>query len=95
MLSIYLLGEQSMKKIEFSQQEKEVMVQKVKMYFQEEMDLNIGGFDAEFLIDFFSSEMGAYYYNRGLYDAQTLLSDKLAEISDSLLQLEMPAKLRK
>ena len=84
-----------MKKIEFSQQEKEVMVQKVKMYFQEEMDLNIGGFDAEFLIDFFSSEMGAYYYNRGLYDAQTLLSDKLAEISDSLLQLEMPAKLRK
>lgn len=84
-----------MDKIEFSKEEKEMMVQKVKMYFREELDQDIGNFDAEFLIDFFAGEMGGFYYNRGLYDAETLISEKISEISDLLLQLEKPVSSRK
>lgn len=40
--------------IKLGEDEKAQMVQKVKMYFREELDQEIGGFDAEFLIDFFS-----------------------------------------
>jgi uncharacterized protein (DUF2164 family) len=77
-------------KIEFSKEEKEIMIQKVKMYFREELTQEIGNFDAEFLIDFFAEEIGGFFYNRGLYDAETLISEKVSEISDLLLQLEKP-----
>jgi uncharacterized protein (DUF2164 family) len=84
-----------MEKIEFSKDEKEMMIQKVKMYFREELNQDIGNFDAEFLIDFFAEEMGGFFYNRGLYDAETLISGKVSEISDLLLQLEKPVSIRK
>jgi uncharacterized protein (DUF2164 family) len=82
-------------KIEFSKKEKEIMIQKVKMYFREELTQEIGNFDAEFLIDFFAEEIGGFFYNRGLYDAETLISEKVLEISDLLLQLEKPVLIGK
>lgn len=84
-----------MGKIEFSKKEKEIMIQKVKMYFREELTQEIGNFDAEFLIDFFAEEIGGFFYNRGLYDAETLISEKVSEISDLLLQLEKPVLIGK
>jgi len=79
-----------MDKIEFTRQEKELMAQKVKAYFRDELNQDIGGFDAEFLVDFFAREMGGFFYNRGLYDAETLITEKVSEISDQLLELEKP-----
>ena len=84
-----------MSKIVFNVAEKEQIVQKVKMYFAEELDQSIGQFDAEFLIDFFAEEIGSYFYNRGLYDAQSLLSEKLEELSDNIYELEKPTTYRK
>lgn len=83
-----------MEKIEFSKEEKAVMTQKVKLYFREELNQDIGGFDAEFLIDFFAEEIGGFFYNRGLYDAETLITEKVSEISDLLLQLEKPVSFK-
>jgi uncharacterized protein (DUF2164 family) len=61
--------------VEFSKEEIEGIISKIQLYFQKELDQEIGQFDAEFLLDFFSKEVGAYYYNRGLYDAQTILEN--------------------
>lgn len=74
----------------FSREEKERMVAKVKAYFEGEMNQSLGGFEAEFLIDFFAEEMGAFFYNRGLYDAEALITARLTDISDQLLELERP-----
>ena len=82
-----------MDKVEFTRQEKELMAQKVKVYFRDELNQDIGGFDAEFLVDFFAREMGGFFYNRGLYDAETLITEKVSEISDQLLELEKPVSL--
>ncbi|MGB1091581.1 MAG: DUF2164 domain-containing protein [Oceanobacter sp.] len=79
-----------MSDIEFSRQEKDIMVEKIKLYFREELDQEIGGFQAEFLIDFFAKEFAGVFYNRALYDAQTLLASKFEEMSDALFQLEKP-----
>ena len=87
--------DETMEKIEFSPEEKSEIAGKVKMYFREELDQEIGAFDAEFLIDFFADEIGAYFYNRGLYDAQALLAQKVEELGDSLYELERPTDLRK
>lgn len=84
-----------MDKLEFTSEEKSQIVRKVKMYFEEELDQQIGGFEAEFLIDFFAEEIGAYFYNRGLYDAQALFSEKFEEIADSVYGLERPTEFTK
>jgi len=77
-------------KIEFSDIEKAAIVGKVKLYFREELDQDIAQFDAEFLLDFFSEEVGAYYYNRGLSDAKLILEQKLESITDAFYEIEKP-----
>lgn len=84
-----------MEKIRFTSEEKQQVVQKVKLYFREELDQDIGQFDAEFLIDFFAEEVGAYFYNRGLCDAQALFQKKVDELGDAVLELEQPTDFRK
>ena len=42
-----------------------------------------------------SRELGAYYYNRGLQDAQAALSAKLDDVQDAIYQLELPTDFRK
>jgi uncharacterized protein (DUF2164 family) len=76
--------------IEFTSEEKEILVQKVKGYFNAELDQDIGQFDAEFLIDFVSREIGPYFYNRGLYDAQALVEDKIETLTEAFYEIEKP-----
>lgn len=84
-----------MTEIKFTEEEKAVIVRKIQFYFTEELKQEIGRFDAEFLLDFFSGEVGSYFYNRGLYDAQAILSSKLDDLSEAIYQLERPTDFRK
>ena len=79
-----------MSEIKFSIEQKDIIVNKIKLYFNDELDQEIGQFDAEFLLDFFSETVGSYYYNQGLFDAQTVISSKLDEFSDALYEIEKP-----
>lgn len=81
--------------IRFSAEEKAVLVDKLKCYFSQELNQKIGQFDAEFLLDFIGEEMGAYFYNRGLQDAQTMLESRLDTITDGFYELEKPTQFRR
>lgn len=81
--------------IQFGNEEKALIVGKIQMYFSEELNQSIGRFDAEFLLDFFSTEVGAYFYNRGLYDAQAALAAKLDDLQDAILQMEQPTDFKR
>lgn len=83
-----------MSNIEFSQDEKQAIIQKIQLYFREELDSEIGGFDAQFLLDFFSEEIGGYFYNRGLYDAQTVLEQRIESLNEAIFELEKPTGVR-
>ena len=74
--------------IVFSRAQKDSLVQKLQRYMDAELEVELGQFDAEFLLDFISKEMGNVYYNQGLYDAQAVLSDKLDSIAEHILALE-------
>jgi uncharacterized protein (DUF2164 family) len=76
--------------ISFSKHEKELLIEKLQQYFSRELDQDLGQFDADFLLDFFTKELGALYYNRGLYDAQSLLAAKLDLIAEQIVELELP-----
>ncbi|MEG3790797.1 DUF2164 domain-containing protein [Lysobacter sp. CCNWLW3] len=84
-----------MSEITFSKEEKTLIVRKLQLYFSEELKQQIGQFDAEFLLDFLSKELGAYYYNRGLYDAQAVLNAKLEDVQDAIYQLEQRTDFRR
>ncbi len=76
--------------IDFSKEEKEAMVSKLRIYFSDELDQEIGQFDAEFLLDFFAEEIGKLFYNRGLYDAQAILESRMDNIVEAISELEKP-----
>jgi uncharacterized protein (DUF2164 family) len=81
-----------MSKIEFSKDEKQLIVRKIKLYFSKELDQEIGQFDAEFLLDFFSGEIGPRFYNRGTYDAWGVLKSRLKNIDEALYEIEKPTE---
>ena len=80
-----------MSEIKFSIAQKELLVHKLQQYFSNELDQELDQFDADFLLDFFTKEMGNHFYNQGIYDAQKSLAEKLDYISDAMYQLEKPA----
>ena len=77
-----------MANIEFTREQKTLLVSQIQKYFVKELDQEIGDFDAEFLLDFFSEKIGGYYYNQGLNDARALLDEKLDTITESFYELE-------
>ena len=79
-----------MKPVTFSREETRAMVAEIQNYFQEELDQEIGSIPAEMLMRFFGERMGAYFYNRGLYDAQALVGKRMEALTDEVLALEQP-----
>lgn len=77
-----------MKKIEFSKEETALIVRRIQVYFDSELDQEIGTLPAQMLLDFFTDEIGSYHYNRGLYDAQEVITRKVDDISDAIYGLE-------
>jgi uncharacterized protein (DUF2164 family) len=81
-----------MKPITFSREETGALVGEIQEYFRDELDQSIGALPAEMLMRFFSEKMGAYFYNRGLYDAQELIGKRMDSLRDDVFQLEQPTR---
>jgi len=85
----------NMPEIKFTEDEKAAIVRKIQDYFKRESQQDISRFDAEFLLEFFAKEIGPYFYNRGLYDSQAILSKRLDDLNEAISQLERPVESRK
>lgn len=82
--------------IKFNAQEKADLVGRLQHYCDAELDRELGSFEAQFLFDFISETMGPFYYNRGIYDAQAMLQEKLEHVGESIYELEMnPPKIKR
>ncbi len=79
-----------MSDIQLSQDQRNQIVDKLKRYFATELDQDIGQFDAEFLLDFFTKEVGIFFYNKGIQDANDLVYEKIDEIQQALYDIEQP-----
>ncbi len=81
-----------MSDIKFTQEEKETLIPKIKMYLNDELDFEVGNFNAEFLLDFFIEEVGPYFYNRGIKDSLDMLDTRMEEVKESIYVLEKVIK---
>ncbi len=81
-----------MKPIKFTKEETKAIVGEIQHYFRDELDQDIGSIPAEMLMTFFADKMGAYFYNRGLYDAQGLIRERIDTLTDEIFGLERPTE---
>jgi uncharacterized protein (DUF2164 family) len=82
----------SMKPIKFSKEETKAIVGEVQDYFRDELDQDIGPMPAELLVTFFAERLGGYFYNRGLYDAQGLIRQRMESLNDDIYGLEQKTR---
>ena len=79
-----------MSEITLDKHQRSDALDKLIKYFNDEMQQDIGQFEAEFLLDIISKEVGNFFYNQGLQDAGRLFENKLEDIQHHLYELEKP-----
>ncbi|TKI56573.1 DUF2164 domain-containing protein [Brevibacillus antibioticus] len=73
-----------------TREQMEYLVHQVQRYFKEERSETLGNLETEELIDFFSKELGLFYYNQGVQDSRKLLMERMSSLEDELYVLEKP-----
>jgi uncharacterized protein (DUF2164 family) len=76
------------KPIKFEKEERAAIVSRIQRYFVDELDSEIGAIPAELLLNFFTEQIGPFYYNQGLGDAQAVLGRLVDNINDEIYGLE-------
>ena len=79
-----------MSELKISQKEREILCSKIQDYCYEELDHELGQFDAGFLMDFFAEQLGPYFYNKGIQDVQSVLSKSFDGITEAIYEIEKP-----
>lgn len=77
-----------MKPIQFSREETADITAKLRAYFRDELETDLAALPAEMLLDFLGREIGPFFYNRGLYDAQAVVAKKTEDIVEAISGLE-------
>ncbi len=77
-----------MKPIQFSREETADITAKLRAYFREELEIDLAALPAEMLLDFLGREIGPFFYNRAVYDAQAVVAKKAEDIVETLAGLE-------
>ncbi|CNI82934.1 MULTISPECIES: DUF2164 domain-containing protein [Yersinia] len=78
--------------ITFTREQTQRMVHKIQRYMEQEHHFELEDFDAEFLLQFISRELGVHYYNQGVNDAIAQVEAKVLDITDAMLWLEKPVQ---
>jgi uncharacterized protein (DUF2164 family) len=73
--------------IKLSKENTDKIVSEIQEYFTENLDQEIGNFDAMFLLEFFSDKIGNYFYNQALSDVSTLISKQSDETQERIEEL--------
>ncbi|MEQ8314487.1 MAG: DUF2164 domain-containing protein [Gammaproteobacteria bacterium] len=74
--------------IDLSESDREEAISKLQQYLLEELDVELGSFQLQFLLDFFSENIAWRYYNQGLADALQATEKKLDEVAELVYELE-------
>ncbi|EGQ8283106.1 DUF2164 domain-containing protein [Vibrio parahaemolyticus] len=79
--------------IKLERAQKETLASAIQDYMQDELSIEIGQFDSEFLIDFITNKLDAVYYNKGVEDAKAVIERRMLEMSDELYEIEQEVSI--
>ncbi|WP_168195211.1 DUF2164 domain-containing protein [Shewanella sp. SNU WT4] len=63
---------------------KQALIASLQTYIEDELNQDIGQFEAEFLLDFITEKVSAHWYNQGLQDARVLMHSTLLSCLDDI-----------
>lgn len=66
--------------IKLTKETKAEMILKIKYYFQNERDEEIGDLAAMLILDFIIEELAAEFYNRGVYDSYIYMNERCEDL---------------
>ena len=66
--------------VPLTKEQKTVAANKIKEYVSENLDAEISGLQSEIFADFISEELGRFYYNKGIADAFTHMTEKTEDL---------------
>ena len=79
--------------IKLERAQKETLATAIQDYMQDELSVEIGQFDSEFLIDFITEKLAPIYYNKGIEDAKTVIERRMLEMSEELYEIEQEVQI--
>ena len=77
-----------MSNIKIESKRKNELVIELQSYLQDELDLEVGQFDADFLLDFMVKNLGPAIYNQALNDSLKVFESKMMDVSDGIYEIE-------
>lgn len=67
-------------KIKLSKEKREEMISKIKNYFLEEREEELGDLVCGMILDFIIKELSNEFYNQGVYDSYKFMNDKIEDL---------------
>ena len=77
-----------MKSTLLEQDEKQALYNDIATYLEDELQLELGQFELEFLVDFMVKKIGPKFYNQGLEDARVAILERLELATEVVYELE-------
>jgi len=67
-------------KIELPKEKREEMILKIKNYFLNERDEELGDLASIMIFEFITDELAAEFYNQGVYDSYKYMNDRCEDL---------------
>ncbi len=83
-----------MKPIELSREARAAAATRLQAWLKDELDQEVGGLQAEMLLDELAAELGPLFYNRGVADARAVVAARAEDLDEALYGLERQTSLR-
>ncbi|MCE3203759.1 DUF2164 domain-containing protein [Paenibacillus sonchi] len=77
-----------MKPIKLPKEQREIITENIRAYFEAERGESIGHLAADNLLEFFLQELGPVIYNGALGDCRTLVGQRMQSLEDDIYALE-------
>lgn len=74
--------------IELLKEQKQQIIESIKLYFEESMDEKIGDLKASLLLEYFLKEIGPCVYNKAINDAQVYMQEKVSDLDGACYMQE-------
>lgn len=74
--------------VTLSPQQLQQLAPALQSYLSSQLQLEIGSFDAQFLLEFVAQQIGRDIYNQALADAQLALSQRMESLQAAIWELE-------
>lgn len=82
-----------MNPVELTKEQRDALVEALQEYSEQEMDQELGQFEAGFLLDFMLQRLGTLCYNKGLEDARVAILGRMELATEVVYEMEQPCDL--